>query len=366
MSEINIAKQILAARHQKKITQEELASYIGVSKAAVSKWESGISFPDITILPRLATYFNISIDELLGYEPQMTKEEIQKTYRDLKKMFAEQPWAEVMKACEELEKKYYSCFPLLLQLIVLYINHGNLSSEPKEVYAHCIELAERIHTQGEDVNDSKQAASLEVMCNLLMGEPMKALDLLGEKVRPYTQETELLGQIYQSIGNMEKAKEVWQIALYQHLIHCVGDAAPLMLVYADEPERADEIIKRTLQVMETYKMETLHPNTTAVTYLTAAQVYCMNGKAEDSLAMLEKYVSLCEHCYFPFVLHGDDFFDMLDEWFQEFDLGDQAPRSDALIKKSMLESVEKNPALALLQDRQEFKDIVRRLREIVG
>ena len=43
MAEINIAKQLLAARHEKKITQEELASYVGVSKAVVSKWESGVS-----------------------------------------------------------------------------------------------------------------------------------------------------------------------------------------------------------------------------------------------------------------------------------------------------------------------------------
>lgn len=74
MAEINIAKQLLAARHEKKITQEELARYVGVSKAAVSKWESGVSFPDITLLPKLATYFNVSIDELIGYEPQLTRE----------------------------------------------------------------------------------------------------------------------------------------------------------------------------------------------------------------------------------------------------------------------------------------------------
>ena len=84
MAEINIAKQLLAARHEKKITQEELASYVGVSKAAVSKWESGVSFPDITLLPKLATYFNVSIDELIGYEPQLTREQIKELYSQLK------------------------------------------------------------------------------------------------------------------------------------------------------------------------------------------------------------------------------------------------------------------------------------------
>lgn len=41
----------------------------------------GMTYPDITLLPQLATYFNISIDELMRYEPQMTKEQIRSLYR---------------------------------------------------------------------------------------------------------------------------------------------------------------------------------------------------------------------------------------------------------------------------------------------
>ena len=73
MKEINIAKMIAKKRKEKKITQDELAKYLGVSKAAISKWETGQSYPDITFLPILASYFNVSIDELIGYEPQMMK-----------------------------------------------------------------------------------------------------------------------------------------------------------------------------------------------------------------------------------------------------------------------------------------------------
>ena len=76
MKEINIAKMLVRKRREKGITQEELAAYIGVSKASVSKWETGQSYPDITFLPQLAAYFNISIDELMSYAPQLTKEEI--------------------------------------------------------------------------------------------------------------------------------------------------------------------------------------------------------------------------------------------------------------------------------------------------
>lgn len=147
MAEINIAKQLLAARHEKKITQEELASYVGVSKAAVSKWESGVSFPDITLLPKLATYFNVSIDELIGYEPQLTREQIKELYCQLKNIFANEKFEVAMAECRELEKKYYSCFPFLLQMAILYLNHATLSDVPAHIYEHCIELIDEFIEQ---------------------------------------------------------------------------------------------------------------------------------------------------------------------------------------------------------------------------
>jgi transcriptional regulator with XRE-family HTH domain len=76
MKEINIAKVLVKKRKEKGITQDELSNYIGVSKASVSKWETGQSYPDVTFLPQLAAYFNISIDELMDYKPQMAKEEV--------------------------------------------------------------------------------------------------------------------------------------------------------------------------------------------------------------------------------------------------------------------------------------------------
>ncbi len=43
MKELNIGKCIIQERKERKITQQQLADYIGVSKASVSKWESGLS-----------------------------------------------------------------------------------------------------------------------------------------------------------------------------------------------------------------------------------------------------------------------------------------------------------------------------------
>lgn len=59
-----IGMNIKQFRQEKHIKQETLADAIGVSAQAVSKWETGASDPDIALLPQLATYFGVSIDEL--------------------------------------------------------------------------------------------------------------------------------------------------------------------------------------------------------------------------------------------------------------------------------------------------------------
>lgn len=64
---MNIGIQIRNLRNEKHMTQEELAAKLGVSAQAVSKWETGMSLPDITLLPQLAAYFGVAIDELFDF-----------------------------------------------------------------------------------------------------------------------------------------------------------------------------------------------------------------------------------------------------------------------------------------------------------
>lgn len=65
--ELAIGKKIRALRRQKNISQEVLAQYLGVSFQAVSKWESGSTMPDISLIPSIASFFEVSIDELFDF-----------------------------------------------------------------------------------------------------------------------------------------------------------------------------------------------------------------------------------------------------------------------------------------------------------
>ena len=63
---IYLSENLKNLRRGKDITQEKLAEYLGVTFQSVSNWERGESYPDITMLPEIASFFGVSTDELLG------------------------------------------------------------------------------------------------------------------------------------------------------------------------------------------------------------------------------------------------------------------------------------------------------------
>lgn len=67
MSTIHL--RIADLRRQKRLTQQELADAMGVSFQTISKWETQATMPDISVLPSLAEYFQVSTDQLLGLKP---------------------------------------------------------------------------------------------------------------------------------------------------------------------------------------------------------------------------------------------------------------------------------------------------------
>ena len=64
----NLAEKLKSLRKEKNISQEKLAQYLNVSFQSVSKWENGNSCPDISLLPAIARYYGITVDELLQVE----------------------------------------------------------------------------------------------------------------------------------------------------------------------------------------------------------------------------------------------------------------------------------------------------------
>lgn len=69
MNKTVINLRLADLRRSKHITQNELAEAIGTSFQNISKWENKVTMPDISMLPILSSYFDVSVDELLGLKP---------------------------------------------------------------------------------------------------------------------------------------------------------------------------------------------------------------------------------------------------------------------------------------------------------
>lgn len=65
---IKLGDKIKTLQKTHNLPQEKLAEYLGVSFQAVSKWENNIAFPDISLIPTLANFFGINIDDLFGFD----------------------------------------------------------------------------------------------------------------------------------------------------------------------------------------------------------------------------------------------------------------------------------------------------------
>lgn len=69
------AQRITTLRKARAMTQEQLAQELGITAQAVSKWETGQSYPDITLLPKLAEVCGVRVDELLGCAPEKDEDD---------------------------------------------------------------------------------------------------------------------------------------------------------------------------------------------------------------------------------------------------------------------------------------------------
>ena len=63
---LQIGENLKKLRYQNGITQDRLAEVLGVSSQSVSRWELGICYPDLELLPVIANYFDITLDDLVG------------------------------------------------------------------------------------------------------------------------------------------------------------------------------------------------------------------------------------------------------------------------------------------------------------
>ncbi len=106
-------------RREKNLTQEKLADFLGVSFQTVSKWERGDTYPDITMLPEIAGFFKISIDDLLGVNRAEIEAEIIKELESYDNLTDEKLKLEII---NKLKEKFPNDFRILLRYMFCLVH----------------------------------------------------------------------------------------------------------------------------------------------------------------------------------------------------------------------------------------------------
>lgn len=113
---LNMNETIRARRHALGMTQEQLSERLGVSAPAVSKWEQGASYPDVTLLPALARALGTDLNTLMGFEHAPEKAEITGMLTCVNDAAKTQGIEEGMALAKKLLRKYPACGALLFGL----------------------------------------------------------------------------------------------------------------------------------------------------------------------------------------------------------------------------------------------------------
>ena len=341
MNQLHLSENIIRLRRERKLTQEELADFLGVTKAAVSKWENGQTSPDILLLPQLACFFDVTIDQLLGYEAQLSGEQIRRCYMELCQDFVNLPFQEVYEKTRSLAHRYYSCYPFLLQLCVLYANHYMLAEtedERERLHKEAISWCDHILVSCSDVGVCSEALVLKAGLSLQSGkaaETIAMLEPVADTSCVAAQNGAVLVQAYQMAGEHEKARDYIQVREYLDLVNLMSDAILSLSLYQDDLKRCRETICRIRSAIDQYRLEELHPNLAAQFHYQTAAVYAANGEAEEALEALGHFKNCTDRLLRDekAVLHGDEYFDRIDAWIDGLPLGDMAPRSRKFISQ---------------------------------
>lgn len=153
---ITIDKQLKKLRKERDITQESLAKHLGITVQAVSKWERGEGFPDITLLPSIASFFDVSVDDILGVGEIEKKRKIEEYSKKNVELWNQGKTKERVKLLREAQREFPNELGVLSDLMYALDSYDSVANADE-----VIELAERILDESTD--DSLRSGAIQML-----------------------------------------------------------------------------------------------------------------------------------------------------------------------------------------------------------
>ena len=287
--EIMIKDKLRTLRQQKNITQEALANHLGITAQSVGKWERGEGFPDITLLPKLALYFDVTVDELLCVDKARIDEVIE-GYVAESKVYKQN--GETTKNLA-LWEKVYAEFPndcRVMKELMLAINFDGEYPCPPEKAARIIALGEAILQKSTDTK--QREGVIQYLCYTYRGND-------NEKALQYA---DMGGSFYVTRENLRSSVlegEDGIKACQEYLMSLVSEAAmtaPQMTQKGNfSHEETINVFRFSIDILKLLFSDGnvgFYANYISLYYRQIALLYAELGDAEHTLEALK------ENCHY--------------------------------------------------------------------
>lgn len=181
---MKIAENIKYFRKEMGLVQEQLAEAMGVTVSAVSKWEQGMSVPEIEMLVELADFFGTTVDMILGYE--FHSNSIAMTLQELKRLSFSNEFEKLKTELEKAVKRYPNCFEIIYESARDSAMVGSKLGDEESIryaiqlFRHALELAEAGKDTGEK---KKEIVEWMIEMFLELGKPEEAEEVLKTLAR---------------------------------------------------------------------------------------------------------------------------------------------------------------------------------------
>ena len=142
---IFLSEQLKKLRRGKGNTQEDLAIHLGITTQAVSKWERDEGYPDITLLPAIASYYNVSVDDLLGVGEIEKKKKLDEYFNKSHELHRVGKVEERVALWREAQKEFPNDLCVIRELM-----HALSSENRKANSDEIIEYGERLLSESTD------------------------------------------------------------------------------------------------------------------------------------------------------------------------------------------------------------------------
>lgn len=176
----DFGENLKALRKQKGFTQEQAAELLNISKQSVSRWENNITYPDVMFLPTLASFYGVTVDQLLGADYETIEAVIDEYQMSRQESHRQGNVSDAY----ELSYRFYASYPnnksVINNMMVDSYLMGVRSENGRNYFELSISVGERFMKLTDDIEEQCRCIKSIAVCNKLLGNHKKAKEWMDK------------------------------------------------------------------------------------------------------------------------------------------------------------------------------------------